>query len=259
MFITAALFSLKRMPRIFMLILLFINVFLLAFLLLGCTTDTETYSSTYLVKYSFNKSSAIYPLIKSSYSSKNFTGYEDISVRTGYLSLCVDVDNETACASRSDLTSFKNITAVDIYTVNSNSSSTTLDIVSLAAEYSNEIVHPYILIASIILTIILFLSLLYIVIPGLLGKHFVTKFNLVLAPVLALLWGLGAMWEHVASKAGKSLVEKASMGIIKADIGLKASAMTWTPFTFFVIVAIGVIGLYFRDLNEIIEAVDSKV
>lgn len=257
--ISVAWIVLKKMPRISMLLLLLINVFILAFLLLGCYSDSSTYSSTYLVKYSFNESSAIYPLITSSYKSRNLTDYEMMQVRAGYLSLCIDVGEDRTCMSKSNLGQFIQVTAVDIYTVNSNSSSTSLDIVSLASEFSNEIVHPYILIACIVLTIVLFLSLLYVAIPGLPAQILVNKFNLALAPILALVWGLGAMWAHVAANASQRLVEKASMGIVVAHIGKKASAMTWTPFTFAAIVAIGAVALHVRDLNRIIRAVDEKV
>lgn len=257
--LSIAWFTIKKMPRILMLILLFINVFLLAFLLLGCTNNVYTYASTYLIEYQFNESSPIFPLIKNSYRSKNLTNYETMSVRAGYLSLCVDIADEMTCTSRTNLDQFKQLTSVDIYTVNSNSSSTTLDIISLAAKFSNDIVHPYILIASIILTIVLFLSLLYVIIPGLPGKILVNKFNLVLAPILALLWGLGAMWTHVGCDAGGGMVDMSSMYIVESHIGRKASAMTWTPFTFLILVASGVIGLHLRDLHQIIDAVDSKV
>lgn len=259
MILTAALFTLKRMPRVMMLLLLFISIFILSFLLLGCNSSSATYYSTYLIRYSFNHESTIYPLIKTSFKGRNLTGYEEMQVRAGYMSVCVELGDDINCVSRSSMDSFANLTNVDIYTSNSNSTTTTLDLVNLASEFSNDIVHPYILIATIILSIILLLSLFYIVIPGLPYKHLVNKFNLVLAPVLALLWGLGSIWAHVATDAGQKLVSNASMGIINAHVGRKASSMTWVPFAFLIIDAIGVIGLHLRDLHSIIDAVDEKV
>lgn len=258
MFLTIAWFTLKRMPRILMLILLFISVFLLSFLLLGCSSKASTYSSIYLIRYQFNKSSSLYPLIKSSYQNKNLTNYETLKVTSGYLSLCLHLDDETTCTSKSDLSQLGS-TSIQLYTSGSNSSSTELDLITLGSRFSNNINHPYILIATIVLTLILLLSLLYIVVPGLPAKPIVNKFNLVLAPVTTLLWGLGAMWAHVAQRAGKQLVEEASMNIVMAHVGRKAGAMTWTPFTFLCIVAIGVMSLHLRDLKRQIQEVDPKV
>ncbi|CDR43605.1 CYFA0S12e02476g1_1 [Cyberlindnera fabianii] len=257
--LSVAWLALKRMPRIMCLVFLFITIFLLAFLLLGCTQESSVYSSTFLIRYSFNKSSSIFPLIEKSFTSKNLTGYEDMIVRTGYLGLCVDVGDDITCTGRKDFSVLNSISAVNVYTVNSNTSSTTLDLIALAADFTDDIVHPYVLIATIVLSIVQFLALFYVVIPSLPAKHIITKFNLILAPVLALLWGFGSMWTHVAADAGQSLVEKASMGIVQAHIGKKAAALTWTPFTFLLIVALTVVGLYFRDLNKIIDAVDPKV
>lgn len=258
MFLTAAWFTFKRMPRILMLILLLISVFLLSFLLLGCSSKASTYSSIYLIRYQFNKSSSLYPLIKSSYKNKNLTNYENLKVTSGYLGLCIHLDDEITCTSKSDLSQFGS-TSIPLYTSGSNSTSTQLDLVSLGSHFSNNINHPYILIATIVLTLILLLSLLYVAIPGLPAKPMVNKFNLALAPITTLIWGLGSMWAHVAQRAGKQLVEEASMSIVMAHIGRKAGAMTWTPFTFLCIVAIGVMMLHLRDLRRQIQEVDPKV
>jgi len=255
---TTAWFLFKRMPRIMMLVLLFISVFLLSFLLLGCSSESSTYSSTYLIKYEFNKSSSLYPLIKSSYDDKNLKNYEKLQVTSGYLGLCIHLNDDITCTSKSDLSSF-NSTAVPLYTSGSNSTSTELDLVSLGSQFSNDINHPYVLIATIVLTLLLLLSLLYIAIPGLPAKHWINKFNLALAPVTTLVWGLGAMWAHVAQHAGKELVSEASMNIVMAHIGKKAEAMTWTPFTFLCIVTIGIVFLHLRDLKRQIEDVNPKV
>lgn len=258
MFLSVAWFAFKRMPRIIMLILLLISVFLLAFLLLGCSSKASNYSSIYMIRYQFNKSSALYPLIKSTYKNKNLTNYENLKVTSGYLGICVHLDDDITCTSKSDLSQFGS-TSIPLYTSGSNSSTTNMDLISLGSEFSNNINHPYILIASLILTLILLLSLLYIVIPGLPYKQMVNKINLILSPVITLLWGLGAMWTHVAQHAGKQPVESASMNIIMAHIGKKAEAMTWTPFSFLCIVTFGIVALHFRDLKRQLQEIDPKV
>lgn len=181
-----------------------------------------------------------------------------MEVRANYLGICVSLDGEKSCSRRTDVSQFQNITGVNVYAQNSNSS-TSLDLVALASELSNEVIHPQVLIATLVLSLVLMLTLFYVVVPGLPGKSYINKLNLVLAPMLALLWGLGAMWAHVAGNSEKTMVELSSMGIIKAHIGKKAEAMTWTPFAFMMMVAVGVVSLYLRDLHDIIEAVDPKV
>lgn len=252
MFIIKTIWSLmKKMPRVISLVLLFINIFLLAFLLLGCTNIGDIYSSTYLIEYTFNKSSPIYPLIRDSYASKNLSGYETLSVRASYLSLCIYIEGyDMQCTSRSDLDTFARTTAVEIYQVNSNASAVSLDIVELASTFSNDIVHPYILIVSVIFTIILFLMLFYIVIPELPGKTMLTRVVLLLSCIVTLLWSIGSIWAHVAVDAGKNLTQEASMGIIKAEVGSKAESMTWVPFSFNLVVVVTLFYLYFRDLKQ---------
>ncbi|CCH46300.1 Factor-induced protein [Wickerhamomyces ciferrii] len=238
MILTTVWFALKRMPR--------------------STTQSSTYSSIYLIKYQFNKSSSLYPLIKSNYAKKNLTDYESLKVTSGYMGICVHLKDDITCTSKSNVSQFGQ-TSIPLYTSSSNSSSTDIDLVRLGSEFSNEINHPYVLIATIILTLILFLTLLYITVPGLPMKTIVNKINLVLAPAITLLWGLGSMWAHVAQHAGKNLVQSASMDIVMAHVGRKAAAMTWTPFSFFLIITIGIVALHLRDLKRQIEEVDPKV
>lgn len=246
--------TLRKLPRASIILFLIITTFLLSFLLLGCSKTSSTYSSVYLISYKYNSSSSFYSLIESAYNKKNLTGYEDMEVRANYLSICVIINDDETCTSRGDLSQYTGLTKVNIYSQTSNSS-TSLDLVNLASDFSNEVVHPYVLITTLILTLTLMLCIFYLIVPGLPKKSLINKFNLVLSLTLVLLWGLGAMWSHVAANSGQLLVENSSMGIIAASVGKRAAAMTWAAFAFLTIVGISVISMYLKELHAQIEDV----
>ncbi|KAH3676206.1 hypothetical protein WICPIJ_009166 [Wickerhamomyces pijperi] len=245
---------LKRTPSLLVTIFLFISVFLLSFLLLGCFKVPSTYSSVYLVKYQFNQTNPMYSLIAKSFTESNSTvAYDKLTVKANYLYVCMQLNSTLNCQSRTNVLHYKDLTEVKLYTTSSSSTPNTINPIVLASKFSTDIIHPYLLIITIILAIGLFLMVLYGCVPSLPYKTKITKINLVLSLILTLFSGLTAIWGHISSKSGKELVEIASMNIIQAHIGKKAQALHWTPFSFFVLVNLMLVWLYVREVKGILK------
>ncbi|CCK72181.1 Fig1p KNAG_0J00990 [Huiozyma naganishii CBS 8797] len=249
--ITFIWFLTKRIPKLLTLVFNIIVVFLTIFLLVGCyNTSME---STYLVRYEFNKDSSFYPVITNSFKGSNNTaGLESLKIISGYMGVCVKnvpsgykISNQevaSVCYPRKNLTSVPlySDVAVEVFNKNSAAGSTpsTLNILKLAELTSVNVIHPYILMATVILSIIQILTLVYLAIPHIPLKDVIVKFVLILSLVLDLIWGMGAIWTHIGIHASYRLVPAASMGIIKVHKGRKGAAMSWTAFVFLLLISI---------------------
>lgn len=260
-----SLFWVTVKSGIIVLMLYFITIFLTIFLLVGCYSPSQM--GTYLSKFEFHKESPIFPMIKNSFLHQSYTtGLEGIVIKMGYLHTCVDkipriynLKNETissSCYSRKGIVNepiYKDVTLqlfnIPDTTTSSNSSTIpiTLNLLELAHVATTKIVHPHILIATIVFNLLVFLTILYYLIPFLPFKSVVRKVNLVLSTVLLLLWSFGVMWQHVASRANTKLLTISSLGIIKAHRGLKAAAMSWTAFVFLLVNCIILWSIYIVD------------
>ncbi|SCW01624.1 LAFE_0E03752g1_1 [Lachancea fermentati] len=266
--LTTLWFCAKRMPRIFALTFDFITVFLLAFVLVGCSNAKQL--STYLVSYKFNTDSPMYEIIETSFNSTQSTeGLQDVEIFAGYLGICFD--NVPATISNTSILCFdrKNVSnsafyddlAVKVFNIRSTNStvtkSTELNIVQLAQDMSVEIVHPYILIATIILALLMFCLILYVTLPKVPGKGPANLALLALCPIITLLWGIGAMCTHIASKSSSEFIPAASMNIIDVHKGSKAATMSWFSFSFLCIDCLILWGLYFRDRKSLSKEIDN--
>ncbi|KOH00364.1 Fig1p [Saccharomyces eubayanus] len=268
-------FFTKRMPRIFALIFNIITIFLLIFLLIGCYNPTNV--STFLVKYTFDESSPFYSIIEKSYEKSNTTlGLENVIIRSGYMGVCIDkipsqysaynnmtTSSNTICYPRKDLSSVPLYKDLEIQLSNiassgsKSQSSVVLDILKLAQLTSVNVLHPYILMATIILTILMFLFIVYVTVPKLPFKLFVNRFLLLLSPALVLTWGLGAMWTHVGINGSYRLVPSASMNIIDVKKGKKAATMAWFSFAFLLLDSTILWLIYLRDRKSLKEEIDN--
>lgn len=256
MSVTLLWYFAKRTPKFIVILLNFITIFLTIFLLVGCYNEQN--NSTFLVKYQFNKDSSFYPVIQNSFTAtgNNKTqGLDDIIIRSGYMGVCIDnvphnynlqgQNLESVCYPR------KNISNTPLYndlvielsgskSVNSTTttkSKTSLNILKLAQVTSVNVIHPYILIATIILTIIQFITVSYTTVPGLPFKYPIEKFTLILSLTLTLVWGMGATWVHIGVHSAVKFIPEASMQLIKVKKGKKAASMTWFAFAFFVVIS----------------------
>lgn len=266
------------MPRIFALSFNVIAVFLTAFLLIGCYNETSL--STFLVSYKFEKSSPFYSVIKSSFNSTtvrsniSLSGLENVEIKSGYMGVCLlnlpkdyDSDSQRICYPRKNLfnTTVYSDLSIEMFNLPStnNSSSNSqnnvpikLNILQLGQLTSVEIIHPYILMATVVLSCAMFLLIIYVTLPKLPKKQFMTRVLLAWNPVLTLLWGFGTMWTHVGINATSELAPAASMGIIKAKRGKKAATMSWCAFAFLLLDCLIIWALYFRDRKKLSDEID---
>lgn len=266
------------MPRIFALSFNVIAVFLTAFLLIGCYNETSL--STFLVSYNFEKSSPFYSVIKSSFNSTtvrsniSLSGLENVEIKSGYMGVCLlnlpkdyDSDSQRICYPRKNLfnTTVYSDLSIEMFNLPStnNSSSNSqnnvpikLNILQLGQLTSVEIIHPYILMATVVLSCAMFLLIIYVTLPKLPKKQFMTRVLLAWSPVLTLLWGFGTMWTHVGINATSELAPAASMGIIKAKRGKKAATMSWCAFAFLLLDCLIIWALYFRDRKKLSDEID---
>lgn len=256
MSITLMWYFAKKCPKFIMILLNFITIFLTIFLLVGCYNEQN--KSTFLVKYQFNKDSSFFPVITNSFKTtgNNHTeGLEDITIRSGYMGVCIENVPETynlqghaldtVCYPRKNISNVPlyNDLVIELANVKSRNSTsettkTELNILKLAQITSVNVIHPYILMATIILTIIQFITLSYTVVPGLPFKYPINKFTFILSLVLTLIWGMGATWVHIGVHSAVRFIPDASMQIIKASKGKKAASMTWFVFAFFVVISL---------------------
>ncbi|EJS44821.1 fig1p [Saccharomyces arboricola H-6] len=268
-------FFTKRMPRIFALIFNLVSIFLLVFLLVGCYNHSN--ESTFLVKYTFNDNSPFYSIIEKSYEKSNTTlGLEDVTIRSGYMGVCIDnipsqysaynnmtTFSNTICYPRKDLSSVPLYKDLEIQISNiassgsKSQSSVILNILKLAQITSVNVVHPYVLMTAIILTILMFLFILYVTVPKLPFKLVVNRFLLFLSPIIVLIWGIGAMWTHVGINASYRLVPSASMNIITVKKGKKAATMAWFSFAFVLLDSSILWLIFLRDRKSLKEEIDN--
>lgn len=271
-------FCIKRMPRIFALCFNIIVVFLTIFLLVGCYNETSL--STFLVTYKFEKSSPFYAVIESSFkdttvrSNVSLKGLENVKIKSGYMGVCLlDLpkgyveDLTTICYPRKDLlnTSLYSDLSIELFNMPSpdNSSSSSqksvpikLNILQLGQLTSVEIIHPYILMATVVLSCVMFLLIVYVTLPKIPKKNMVSQFLLLWSSALTLLWGFGTMWTHVGINASSEMVSAASMGIVQSKKGKKAAIMSWCAFAFLLIDCLIIWALYFRDRKKLSDEID---
>ncbi|KAH3666298.1 hypothetical protein OGAPHI_004487 [Ogataea philodendri] len=238
----AFVFLLRKGPKIGMILILFVNVFLLAFLLVGCTTSESRYSDVYLLQYEFNQSSSMFPLIESAYEKTNSKSMSKMKVRVGYKGICVEANGTNSCSTSLGSTDYKSTyPGVSLYNTGSNSTTTSMNLVDIAVQYNAKVSEPFVLMASLVLTLLLLVSLVYGSIPFLPWKHVCSYTSFSLSAILCILWGIGAMWAHVAANAGAKLSATSSMTIVAATIGSRAAAMIWCSFSFYIVALFGTI------------------
>lgn len=206
-------------------IIQFIATALLSFLLLGCIDKSSNYSNVFLLNYKFNLTSPLYGELST--KSLNSTSLDALSIRVGYLGVCLSQDNDLTCTTYAQLESFPtySISILD----------GTLDLVKLAQSFSS-ICHPRILFATIVLTLVSLLLLCYMLIPLVPVKFIVIKVNTLFTFLNLLLWGLGSMLQHQAVSTSAVMMRESSLQLLVGSSGGRAEAMTWTAFSFIVVV-----------------------
>lgn len=261
----------KRIPRFFIALSSFISVFLLVFLLVGCYNVNQR--STYLAGYQFNTNSSIYSVISNQFDANSTTeGLQDVKILSGYMGVCIEEvpssylgnsSSSSVCFGRkvvSDTEIYEDLTIRMFNIKSSNSTDTTnysdLNILQLAQQTSENLVHPYLLMVTIIFTILLFTITLYAMIPKLPYKQYAQYILMGLSPMTALLWAIGAIWAHVAIHCNELLIPSASMNIVEISVGSKAEALSWSAFSFLLLNCLIIWAIYFRDRKRLNDKLD---
>lgn len=269
------------MPRILALLFNVIAIFLTIFTLIGCYNQSNL--STFLVSYKFETSSPFYSVIKNSFASStssskvSLKGLENIEIKSGYMGVCIlnipktyNGNISSICYPRKNLfnTSLYSDLSIELFNLpsSSNTSSTStetqsdvpikLNILQLGQLTSVDIIHPYILMATIVLTSVMFVLVFYIIVPKLPVKYYVNRILLIWSSTLVLLSGIGTMWTHVGINSSSELVPAASMGIISSDRGEKAATMSWFAFGLLILECLILWFLYFRDRKKLSDEID---
>lgn len=269
--LSAIWFCAKRMPRILALCFNVITIFLAIFLLLGCYHTNDL--STFLVSYEFNSNSPFYTVLQNSFKQEgaSTTGLESVIIKSGYMGICIDKipkaynNNSTTvmCYSTDVIDSIPlyNDLSIQLLNIQSNSTfgttSSKLNILELAKLTSHNVIHPYILMATIVLTCVMFILTVYVTIPfNLPLKFLVSKLLLLWSSALVLLWGIGATWSHIGVHASAKFIPAASLNIINVHKGKKAGAMSWFSFAFLITECVILWFIYIRDRKSISDEIN---
>lgn len=248
-------FLVKKLPKYLTILLVFISIVLLCFILAGSFDTSPSFSNVYVLEFKFNSSSEYYPIIQKSYSLQNSSStLSNMKIRVGYLGMCVLLNGSLTCSSNGNLGTLSSYSGVSLSNLTNPDSQ--LNLVNLASTFAN-ICHPYILMATIILSIILFFLVFWASFP-LPGKVLVQKCNCIISITNVLLWGLGSMLQQEATTAVKKIVGPASMHTIIATVGTRCMAMTWTVFTFNLIVSMGTVFVFVRGLKQAAQIIEPK-
>lgn len=263
------IFFLKRTPRVIALVLNFLSALFTFLLVTGC--HKVSHRSTYLTKYYFNKSSPFFHSIKKSFEmNKINSGLEDVRILAGYLGVCVSNLPSTfskepvVCFGRKSLTNNTLHHALNVKIINNPINSTIaqsidLNMLDLARVEVSELIHPYLLAASAVLTTLIFFTVLYVIIPKLPAKRTLNIVQLGLSSLLTLLFSLGTIWTHATNNAAMRFIPQASMGLIKTHKGRRASAMTWFTFIFIASNCAILWFLHFRDMKDVKEEPEQPI
>ncbi|KAG5419732.1 hypothetical protein I9W82_001612 [Candida metapsilosis] len=235
------MFIISKGVTLLTIIIQFIATVLLAFLLLGCIDTSSNYSNIYLFNYKFNSSSSLYQHLTldsnststTNSSSTSSTSILDsdlskISVKVGYLALCLSANDLQQCTSYTNLQSIPQLTITFL--------ETKFNLLNIAQTFHSSIVHSHLLMASIILTLATLVILCYLILPISFGASIMKRIGLLLTFINMMLWGLGSMLQHQSVNATTKLLSGASFEVVQVSRGQRAETMTWVAFSFLIVV-----------------------
>lgn len=240
-------FLIKRLPKLLFSLLVFITIFLLGFLLIGCMETPKTFSDAYLMKLEFNKSSPWFPTIEAAYSELNQSSLTNMLITASYLAMCVDLDDSLTCSSNINLSKLSSYSGVSLFPSKSNGSIVQIDLILVAKSFADSC-YPRILVSTLVLTILLTIFVFWSSMPLLPGKLWSRRISCGLLALAVLVWGLGAMLQQQAVSSIKTMAGPASMYAMQVSPGKRAEALTWSAFSFLLICCIGLVALCIRDL-----------
>ncbi|WEJ92778.1 hypothetical protein PSN45_000234 [Yamadazyma tenuis] len=215
---------------------------------MSCYTSTEAYSSLFLTRYQFNKKEM--SIVSFNGTETTESDLSSFTLSIGYLSFCVSYDGSVSCTTFDNLGKLKTYPIISVDTGDKN---TTIDLVKLARKFNN-ICYPYVLMSAMIMALACLALNAWISVPLLPGKLLVRKMIVGVSGIDAMVWGVGSMLQHQATKANQALVPSASMKLVQVKTGIRAEAVTWTAFSFLVVIALGNGVLLLRELRNQLKA-----
>ncbi|KAK9471130.1 Ca2+ regulator and membrane fusion protein Fig1-domain-containing protein [Dipodascopsis tothii] len=203
-------------------VMLFVTAFLLCFLVAGATRTGATYADVYVVRLA----------------------EDGILVDAGYYGICARSESDQYTNSSLRCAPVYNATlALGDYMSSSMSS----DILDLAYSFSNDVIHPGMLLTGLVFVSVTFLCNGYGIAaaiahgPGASGSRAVRRqavaeavavLGTAAAVVGTAIWGMGVGWAHAAARALARTLADATGSAVTAAVGRRADGMGWAAFAF---------------------------
>uniref|UniRef100_A0A060TAY1 ARAD1D27258p n=1 Tax=Blastobotrys adeninivorans TaxID=409370 RepID=A0A060TAY1_BLAAD len=246
----------KKAPRTLATVLLFIAGTLLVFLLLGCIDNAPAFSDVYVIEFQFNPHSGLYDSVTSSYTSHN-QSIADMKLRSGYLNVCgTSKVTGTICTPKANMTALSEFTSLNLY--NGNETLASVDPVELASAFSKGVINPFLLCISLACTALAVVASVTPVSPVSPKGAILSTVVLGLTCASWLFWTIGAIWQQVAAISASTMVNEATMTILKGTPGGRATGMTWTVFAFHTLAIIIILAVRRRENLERVRGAMAK-
>lgn len=224
---------------------LFITSCITCFLLLGCLSPAPTFSSVYFIEYSFNESSSFYDVVQHGYSnasnSETSSNLANMKIRAGYLGLCGLTANSSnmTCVGRTSYGLLEDtFHDLSVYLDDVDEAPiVSFDPVQLASLFSNHIATPGVVITTLVVAVFAF----FISIARLVCRFspraslMLRKANLGISIAGTIVGFINAVWIEVAIRSSTYLIGQSSGFVLQAGKGVRAEAMVWTSWVFFVL------------------------
>lgn len=226
-----------HVPRGTMLGLVFISIFLLSFIMVGCMHPTGAFSSVYVLEYKYNPESPFYEYIDSSNSSTSSadTSVANVTVRIGLMGVCTTLGSEIKCTSMEiNKLNTSQLHTIPDFVIYEGSSSTALgriNLLDLALDYDSKRAYG-VMMGTLICLGIATVSIVFVFM-------FPTQVNdwrsysgyifLSLAFIFILVCDLILC---TTSQTTQAQVQAGSFGLVAVSICRKTACMYWVAFVF---------------------------
>lgn len=244
-----------KLPRFTAFLCYFISLFLLTFLFLSCINSSETFSSIYLVKYSYNQDSTFFKNVQHTYKSSNSAKFAKMEIQAGFLSICAGTEggSDLTCVPRHNTTALNKF--IPLKVSGGYNETSIVDPLALAAKFSTDSVNPYFIVLTLFLIIISLFSTIYTASASLPKQKIAKKIAFVTTFLSWLCWTVGAIWIEVACNTVSDIASSASATVLMAEKGTRSCAMSWCSFSFLLIALIMAFYIRFKERRVVEEKV----
>lgn len=240
-------------PRAVMVALVFVTIFLLSFVMVGCMHGGDTFSSIYLVRFEYNTASPFFEYIENSFNSSQNPNGAYISVKTGIMGICTTLEDDTLCTGqnfrRFNASEISPVANFSIYGGNQSHELGSFNLLKMATSFSTKSMYG-LLMAVLICLGGAFASLIFVtffLVKADNWKNLVAYYGTGLALIFSLVSNLTM---YTASHTTKSTVEQASLGLVAVTVGRKAAMMYWSAFALIMLSCILIMPVNQRTIDE---------